>query len=503
MMLMQHNRAGLWGLGFILALIPWALWQAQISIPADMAWLALAAEKFWSGAKMSEAFHDSNPPLCYLIYLPVVLLKAFGVSLWGATFFYGIFVVSLFTVLLALLVHSRSGLASPAFVALMAGYLLPLTFLYQIEFGNKDHLIAAALLPFLLAQRALMDQEKGGKFIIWLTLILATPFILMKPHYGLLPVCLLAQRFFSGRRWKILRDPDFLCLTAGTVIYSVVVAVWFSDFISDILLQISIDLYAGIIMYDVFKTSAALLFVSGLLWALAHFSDAAPEEKRFAKFLAIMAGLATIPFAVQMKGFSLHMIPCLSLGIPGAFMVVGFYLPAQYTPRIRGAVVALIALVAGYGFLFLNPNTTHDDYRHSAVAALISRNAGSGFMMQAESTNVVIPLSVYTGVPHVSRFSSFWFVSYLAQRQDSALTTYYAAMMAQDIEQHKPGMIALYHDPAPADDMQALFGGNEEFRRAWAAYHKVDELMIQRNEFYKRPGIKTSFREKYDIYIRE
>ncbi|QQG35851.1 MAG: hypothetical protein HYS17_10165 [Micavibrio aeruginosavorus] len=482
---------------------PWAFLQAQVSIPADMAWLSLAAEKFIAGARMSEAFHDSNPPLCYLIYLPVAWLKTVGLPLWVAGFAYGLGIVALFATLAALLILRTAALSQAAAAALIIGYLMPLTFLYQIEFGNKDHLIAAALLPFLLAQAALLSRPQCGRPLIWMTLILATPFILMKPHYGLLPACMLAQRFFSGRGFKVLRDPDFLCLACGVILYGLIVAVWFGDYLSDILLRVSLELYAGIVMYDVFKTAAALAVFSGLLWAFAHFAEAASEDKRCARFLAGMSFLAVIPFAVQMKGFSLHMIPYLSLAMPAAAMIAGFYLPVRYTQRQRSLGLALFFLVTGYGFSLANPYTTHNDYRNTAVAGLLRNKADSGFLMQSASTNVVIPLSVYTDKPHASRFSSFWFVRHLSHRRDPDLTAYYARMVAEDMEKYKPGVILLYHEPEPEDDVLAVLGQNEFFKKAWFPYRKRDAIRIVREEFYRRPAVKTPFHEIYDIYIRE
>lgn len=503
MTLPAGGKAALLGLLFILALVPWAFFQAQVSIPADMVWLATAAEKFINGARMSGAFHDSNPPLCYLIYLPVVWLKAAGLPMWGAAYVYSMCVVTIFAVLTARMAGKAFSLTPGAAAALFMGYLLPLIFLYQIEFGNKDHLIAAALLPFLLAQTALPTQEKNGRGLIWAILILATPFILMKPHYGLLPTCMLAHRFFSGRGFKVLRDPDFLCLAGGVILYGLIVAVWFDDFLSDILLRVSFELYAGIVMYDVFKTAAALAAFSGLLWAFAHFAEAAHEDKRCAQFLAVMSLLSVIPFAVQMKGFSLHMIPYLSLAIPAVAMVAGFYLLPRYTQRQRCLSLLLAFLVAGYGFSLTSPYTTHDDYRNTSVAGLLRDKADDGFLMQSASTNVVIPLSVYTGKQHASRFSSFWFVRHLAHRKDADLTAYYAKMVAEDLERYKPGVILLYHQPAAEDDVLAVFGGSAAFGEAWDAYRKDGEIVLPRRVFYKRPGVRTSFHEAYDIYVRE
>ncbi len=485
-----------------LCFLPWFIAQTSASIPGDMAWLSLAAEKFLAGERMTASFHDNNPPLSYLIYSPVALLADAGLPLWNAALAYGVGTMLLFTALLAMVARKGWGLKGGNYWALIIGYLMPLTFLFQGELGNKDYLIAAALPPFLLAQMAITDKGRPVKWYIWLTLVLATPFILLKPHYGLLPVCLLLHRFFKGRKCRVMYDPDFLCLAAGVILYAAITFIWFHDYLTDVFWDVSIGLYAGTIMHDVFKTASLMAVLSGTLIVLAFLTDAMETNRRLAKFLALMALVAVIPFAVQMKGFSLHMIPYLALCCPAVLV-----LAMQYLAVNRGRKIILIGgvLAAGYAYICVNDVTTHDDFRHSEFAAKIREHAtpAGGFVMQDKTTNVAIPLAVYMNMPHASRFSSLWFVSHLAIRKDTALTASFAGMMAEDLNRFKPEVVALYHDPAPQDDMLALFAADERFRQAWTPYRKTGTVPFAKDEFYKRPRLKVDSYPAYDLYIRE
>lgn len=485
-----------------LCFLPWFIVQTNVSIPGDMAWLSLAAEKFLAGERMTASFHDNNPPLSYLIYSPVALLAHAGWPLWDAALAYGVSIALLFTALLALVARKGWGLKGGGYWALIIGYLLPLTFLFQGELGNKDYLIAAALPPFLLAQMVVTDKGRPVKWYIGLTLVLATPFVLLKPHYGLLPVCLLLHRFFKGRKFRVVYDPDFLCLAVGGVIYAAITFIWFHDYLTDVLWDVSIGLYAGTIMHDVFKTAALMISFSATLIVLAFFTDAAETDKKLVKFLALMTLAAVIPFATQMKGFSLHMIPYLALCCPAVLVLMMQYLAVN---RVREIILIGGVLAAGYAYICVNNVTTHDDFRRSEFAAKIHEQATpvGGFVMQDRTTNVAIPLAVYMDIPHASRFSSLWFVSHLAARKDASLTAYYAGMMAEDLNRYKPEVVALYHDPAPQDDLLALFATNERFRQAWVPYRNAGVVPFDKNEFYKRPGLKVDSYPAYDLYIRE
>ncbi len=480
--------------------VAWLMAQSNIAIPGDMAWLSLAAEKFLSGEKMTDAFHDNNPPLCYLIYIPVAAFTALC-SLPVAAFIYSAGIVFLFTALLAVVARKGAGIKGREFAALIIGYLLPLAFMFQGEFGNKDYLIAAALLPFLMAQFAVTYNKNAAPgWHIWLTCALATPFILLKPHYGLLPVCLLLHRFVKGRGFGVLRDPDFICLSAGTLLYALASYIWFQDYFSEVFWSVSVNLYADIVMNDVFKHGALMALLSASMIVLAFCSDAQGADKKMALLLSTMAFLCVIPFVAQMKGFSLHMIPYLSLSCP-AFMV----LVMQYLGRGRAQLAAFIAIIlAVYALSLTTPQAKPQDFRNADFSKIIQEHAtdGHGFLMQDSTTNISIPIAVYTQKPHASRFSSLWFVRHLANSEDPALTDSYATMVAEDLDRYKPGVVLLYHDPQPHNDLLKVFAANEDFQRAWSAYHRESVVPLNVQEFYKRGDALLDSYESYDLYVR-
>lgn len=488
----------------VLALSITGLWlsvQRNMALPGDMAWLSLAAEKFLDGEAMTAAFHDNNPPLSYLIYIPVAVLAALW-SLPAAAFAYGAGLVLLFTGLLSLVARQGLHMQGSSFAALVAGYLLPLAFLFQGEFGNKDYLIAAALPLFLLAQWAVTCRgAAAGGWYLWLALAVATPFILLKPHYGLLPVCLLVHRLVTGRGLRVMRDPDFVCLAAGTLLYALVSFIWFQDFFTGVLWDVSVNLYAGVVMNDVFRRAALMAVLSGCIGVLAFFSDAQPADRKIAVMLSAMAFVSVIPFAVQMKGFSLHMIPYLGLFSPALLVVTMLYVRKEAARML----VLAAAVLAACAFSLTMTQATPDDFRNAALARTVQAHTakGQGFVMQDTTTSIAIPLSVYTQTPHVSRFSSLWFVPRLAAASNPALTASYAAMMASDLNRHRPAVVLLYHDPQPQDDLLKLFAGSDDFRHAWTAYRREAVIPFDSHEFYKRGGVLTAPYPAYDLYVRQ
>ncbi len=481
--------------------VMWLIAQSNVAIPGDVAWLSLAAEKFLNGEKMTDSFHDNNPPLCYLIYIPVALLASIG-SLPVAAFIYSAGMVLLFGGLLVLVAHKGQALRGSGLAALIIGYLLPFAFLFQGEFGNKDYLIAAALPPFLMAQFVITGQK--GRVThngyLWLVCALATPFILLKPHYGLLPVCLLLHRFITGRGVRVLRDPDFICLSIGTLLYALICYIWFQDFFREIFWGVSVQLYADVVMNQVFQRAALMAVLSVCMLVLAFFSDTQDADKKITMMLGLMALASVVPFATQMKGFSLHMIPYVCL-----FCTASLVLAMQYAHRdivrIGGLMMVILAACA---FSFTTVQATPSDFRDADFSRSLQTHmiGNASFLMQDSTTNIAMPLSVYTQKQHASRFSSLWFVAYLADKPNSPLTTRYLTMMAEDLNRYKPGVVLLYHDPRPRDDLLKFSAMHADFQQAWAAYRHVAVVPYDVHEFYKRAGTLGSSYRAYDLYVR-
>ncbi|HEY8189553.1 MAG TPA: hypothetical protein VIF12_02630, partial [Micavibrio sp.] len=138
-----------------LCILPWVWLQKDVGIAADMAWLSGAAQHVLAGRRMMDFYHDNSPPLSILIYIPVAILKAAGLPMWVAANVFSMAFIAFFTALTARMLLAVPGLGSARFWAVLGGYFISITALCQVEIGNKDHLIATALFPFILAQYCL------------------------------------------------------------------------------------------------------------------------------------------------------------------------------------------------------------------------------------------------------------------------------------------------------------------------------------------------------------
>ncbi len=503
-MIVGLQRRMVWLLA-VLCTLPWAYLQKDVVIPGDMAWLTGAAQHILSGHRMSEFYFDNNPPLCYIIYIPVALLVNGGLPIWVAAYAFTMAFVAFFTVLTVRLLLVVPGVEGVRFWGTLAGYFVAVTALCQLEFGNKDHLIAVALFPFLLAQYALTYKLAIPRWVLWLTIIAATPFILVKPHYGLLCVLMLAHRFWRERRFSIVLNPDFLSLAVGVILYAASIVIWFPDFISEILVPVSIHLYAQVIINDVFLASIGIGILAISLLTLAFFDDGDKNARKFTLFLCCMALAADIPLFVQMKGFYLHMLPALAFLVPAAIMTASLYIK-RFKPcnHIYPALIITGMAIFSYLFIWTNPFPNHSDYQKSSFAKYVSEHArDSSFLMQSTTTNVIVPVSVYTGVPHATRFSNFWFIYSLYLSGNLEMKDYFSGLVAEDLDRYKPAFVALYHKPVPGDDFIKMFGGSPAFDSAWARYRKVDEIEIDYSQFYKRKTHRMFGYHSFDIYQRQ
>lgn len=230
--------------GLILALLPWLILQTHIRIPSDAAWLIQAAEHFWQGQKLSEYYFDTNPPMCFLVYLPVVWLeKLTGMATWNALIAYTLFLNAVSIGFSAYFLRLWPVAPLQRYIILFAFTLATTLFLLN-GYGQKDHLIAIGLLPFCLAQLAITYKHNVNRALIWLALIAFIPFLLIKPHYGLLPTALLLQRLWKDRSLKIVLHADFLVLTGGVLTYAALIWVYFQDFIETVL-PLSLNIYVA------------------------------------------------------------------------------------------------------------------------------------------------------------------------------------------------------------------------------------------------------------------
>ena len=458
----------------------WLVLLFQIRIGADVAWLTQAAEHFLRGQSMVEYFFETNPPLSVLIYLPVALLKQLGLSSWTALniFVLTLTVFSFFSSRYFLRFWDIPPIIKSLF---LLGFFFVVTCLSSFDYGQRDHMLAIMLLPFVLGQLSITFGHKPNSPFRLLTFILVSPFILIKPHYGLIPTAVLIHRLIKTRSLKLVLDSDFIVLALATLSYIAVVLLVFPDFVS-VILPATFDLYAS----EFSGSSTLVYFICALSFAvlgiaLASYISNDQTLKSFLTIFSILAALLLIPYLVQHKGFRYHLLPYLSVLIPVMICSIYAILPFEKNPRLKRIFYFDVAmlLIAGSVFVIRGSLTFNHTYVDNNVIAqkIAETPEGSSFYIEYNTTGLVIQISEYMNREYASRFPAPWL--FPNDPEDEETWDKYLEMNKRyifaDFERYKPELIFLLKHEKYLNILTA-YEDTPEFKAFFADYEYMGEI---------------------------
>jgi hypothetical protein len=494
----------------IAALVPWFLVQVNQSINVDLAWLTESALRLLSGQSMSEAYYDTNPPLSVLSQIiPAALVKYAGVSMPTTVFGFSLLLIALSAYGLRVILNTTRWLPTPAQSGFIAFYLLANTIATGQYIGERDHYVILGLLPFLLMQLAITEDFHFTRAMKWPVLLLGTIAILIKPHYGFIPVILLAHRVIKKRSLHVFKDDDFRSLAAGALLYGAVLLVFFNDFLQKILPD-SLKYYVA--LKETWAPDiGAMMTATALAGALINkLVFAKPQQ--FITGLFILSALCIVPFIVQGKGFFYHAIPALIpfLCACGMMLQQFFETLMEKNHSLRASFVAGImatVLFAGTLYKVLPPNATypiHAQYKEFELAKEIEKcGPECRFFMFNDMTEMTHQLAVYTGGTSASRFPSYWFLPVLLQQKDKPAEEKYAALVAEDFKKYDPELLIIGHFEIagkPFDFKKYFSGLNKDFKNEMKGYRLVKSIKIERKEYFTGTIYAPEKPVTYDLY---
>jgi hypothetical protein len=509
----------------VLSLIPWFSIQLHQSLNTDLAWLTIAAGRLLDGAKMADAYYDPNPPLSVLVQLiPAFISRAFSIPVYYATFFYSITLVCLSSWTVWLILRVSQQFKPAEIQILMVAYILANTVLTGQYLGERDHYIVLALFPFVLIQAGLTYGFQLPHRIKWPVLALGAIMILLKPHYGLIPVLILLHRMIRQRRWLIFKDPDFIALTVATFLYALTLVLFFPDFLK-IILPDSLSFYVANRAPWVMQIALPLM---AFLALLSFAAGLMPGDRNYIPACLFgLAALCVIPFAMQGKGFFYHIIPTIIFFFCG-FALMVFQIAEVATARFSLKIVPalppmLTALLIGLSYYALPPNRfypTHEDYMKLSLPKLVT-DCGTPcpFFLFNDMMETIHPMDIYTGQIHASRFSSYWFLPALIKadfalhhNQPATMTAEqvaagkkkYAAMVGEDFKTYNPRLVIIgqFHivsDGLKPFDFVSYFSADPEFAREWKHYKFIKTITVDRSAYF---GGTVMAQKKDDIEFK-
>ncbi|MBS7811841.1 hypothetical protein [Roseococcus pinisoli] len=344
----------------------------------DVAAVLDFAMRWRNGEVLYRDLIDMNPPLIFMLTRGAVVLgEAFGIGpiqsvLWSVLMLCAIGA----TLALRLWRDLPKGPIEAAAVAVGLPLLL-ITVAY--DFGQREHLMLAASLPYLMLATRRAEGVATSRPLALGVAVLAACFFALKPHFLGIPA--LVELYVL---WRVgrpgFRDPVPWVMAVVWIAYLAMIQLAFPAY-TQFALPLAVEFY---------HSSGGLTWVlanermaPSILVMLPAAAIALRRPRGLAPVLAL-AGLAALAAAlIQMRGWTYHAMPFKLLGSLLAAQLTGRWLDANLRTPARAAP-GFAALTAGFFTLqaLLNGETwravSFEGSWPGVIAAEIGRDAPGG-----------------------------------------------------------------------------------------------------------------------------
>ncbi len=496
-------------------------------VEGDQAYLLYAAQRIFAGVTLDGPhLIETNPPLIvWFNLLPAWMAQVLHVG--------PVLALRLFT--LAMLAGSAAwsarilqrSLISQMFGKQNARLLWAVTFFFVVitrpaEFGQREQLLLALVLPYLLAAGSGVLELLTVRERIALGCAAGLG-ICFKPHHILtlaaLEVFLAAYR----RTWSRLWSPELLAAVSVGALYVAAVGLFTPAYLSTIMPLLQ-STYWALGQY----TFAAMVLHVGASFSLATVAGAAiwlAVRKRLAcpmltgAFLAAATG-ATLAYFVQHTGWYHQSFPAVALFEIAAVWLLAECIHAnrpqwlRYRPisRVGYALIVLFGVVAGMGLMHRRSRGTHDtNTLTSELATYPQGTTVYAFSIGMNSFPVVLDHGLIWG----SRFAHLWMLPAILQNEASenmnrqpshalpkvrveALADLQRSELTEDLYRTRPSVIFVERCDVqrPCDTLPPLFDAvgwfsrNPQFARIWSEY-RLDKRLDSFDEYVRQTDSGT------------
>ncbi|MGE0800863.1 MAG: hypothetical protein AB7G13_08830 [Lautropia sp.] len=405
---------------FLLAPLPWIAIYFVPPINHDAAALLHFASRWLAGERLYVDLIDINPPLIFILNLiPAAIDRMTPINGPTALVLCALAWVAVgiwFCIRLLALTPGRAGEIRRY---LLLPLLLFLTIVYPgTEFGQRESLMLAAALPYLLLAEARMNRREPPRALLLAVAAFAAIGFALKPHFLLIPL-LIETCVLTTIGWRALaRDPVPWALATIFllhVLFIVFVTPRYFDTVVPLAMQQYLSLGGlgpwGVLLRSALTPTAALFIPLAIAALLVQ-----PPLAR----LAAAGALAGIVIAtVQAKGWPYHLLPAETFVMltAGALLsaAADLFLPVEEVRR-RGLQVLLLTTLM-LGVYYVSALTRPTFWRQAAFPNSQAGQLIKRFGNQLASGPVLVlspglyphfPVINYTGSTLAMRFMTLW-----------------------------------------------------------------------------------------------
>jgi MFS family permease len=466
----------------------------------DVAWLLYVARKWLEGQRLYEDLVEVNPPLIIWLYaIPAWLAKTLDIApkLIAIPFFAAMILAA--SAWSANLLAGRASIFErkiPVFAAI-ATVLLALP---GIEFGQREHLLVAACLPYIVLYARELDGEPEPRLTGLLAGILAGLGCALKPSYLLAIIAMEAVALIRGHH--SLRAAPFACF-ASAGLYGLGVILFCPEFLEKAV-PLALALYGGTDTpsLQILWQSSRLIFGQAVIILLCWSSTTTLARRSTFKrhlllALTAFAVAATVVFVLQGKSWFYHRLPATSATVLALFLWIASVLPPDFTIALRNVLtgfkrahlkrLAPAPLVLGALALFaLADYERLRPWVEAAVEPTLSTEVKLERLIRKEKAKTYIAFSEWialgfpvvnnTGVTWASRFDSMWALKgeIWRAKQDGAAPREYPIRrwVAKDFVANCPDL-AVVDTREGINYVSVLIASGSDFAAAWSRYHQI------------------------------
>ena len=466
----------------------------------DVAWLLYVARRWLEGQRLYEDLVEVNPPLIIWLYA----IPAWLAATWGMA--PKLIAIPFFALLLlgasawsAHLLRGRAALFAnpiPVFAAI-ASVLMALP---GIEFGQREHLLIAAMLPYLCLYARELDGEAEPRLTGILAGIVAGLGCALKPSYLLAIVVIEVMAAIRGHR--VLRAAP-IATFASAGLYGLGVLIFCPAFLEKAV-PLALALYGGTDTpcWQIILQSSRLIFGQAVIVLLCWSSHTtlarrSPFKRHLLLTLTAFGIGATVVFVLQGKDWFYHRLPATAATILALLLWIAAVMPPRPAQALRDVMagfnrahlrrLAPVPLVAAALILF-----AVSDYQRlrpwidSAVEPTLSTEVKLERLIRKERAKTYIAFSEWialgfpvvnnTGVTWASRFDSMWALKgeIWRAKQDGAAPKEWPIRrwIAKDFIENCPDL-AVVDTREGINYVSVLVASDRDFAEAWSRYHQI------------------------------
>ena len=486
--LLRHRprAAAVAPLAAVLAALALALFAAlRTPLKDDVAWLLFLAERWLDGAVLYADLIEINPPLIvWISALPVLLARAAGLPVLAvAPVVFAALVLGCAWWAAGILARRGVYADRTAAFSVIGCVLLVLP---ATEFGQREHLLAAAALPYLALRTAAPPGSGPGRLEAVAVGVLAGLCCALKPWFAVAFALVEAVALVGGGRlaWEVA-----LGAAATGAAFVAAVLLLYPDYLGSVV-PLAAALYGegDPAPAEVLRDSAGLLAGGGAAAALWL-----AQRRRMARgaamgTLLVFAAGAAVAFLLQGKGWFYHRLPATAAAVLA--LLVWAADPRLGPLRRRGiafavAVAATLVLVRAPAVQFAR------SVKNAAVSArgtdgrlvgLVRAEGARSYVAFSRSLDLNFPLVNETGVAYASRFASTWALYGVQARAGAPGLPPVARWMAADFLAVRPDLVVV-DDSDGLDYLGLLGAADPRFAAAIAEYRQIaafDDLRVFR-----------------------